>query len=426
MIFRARLLFGACCLGLLFSCAPETSPIQPFADEPVEAGPAAFQIVITGDVGGELSSVRDEGGLARNVEHARGAEVVLDVGDRFFRAYRIAKDDQPAALRAAQALGLGLKRSRAQAMVVAERDLALGLPVLRDLAKVSGVRLLSANLRFADSGSLAFDGFMVIKGPRLGVVAASAVFDIDDPQREAYTWANLETTPPGPALKTAIRAAKEQGALQVIGLLHMPLAQARAMLKSHALDLDYVVVAHDRGGAIATETLATVADRGRSQLWLQVDSGRITARTATMTVDLPQDVHTQSTVARALRRVAPTHSRNVGAKTCAKTCHPAALRHWKKTRHAKAWSGLRKERQTRNRDCTSCHATPLAKRGPKSVSCESCHGTLQAHAKEPQEVPAGAVPKEVCAQCHRAQAEQRPFVAETWWPKILGPGHGVE
>lgn len=424
MTARAR--FGACCLALLLSCAPENTPVKAPRVVPA-AAPVSYQVAITGDIGGQLRPVRGAGGLARQVEAVRAAQVVLDAGDRFFRGYRVAQSDQPRALAAAEVLALGLAQSQARAMAVGERDLALGLPALRRLGRAAGVELLSVNLRHAETGTAAFEAFVVldVQGQRLGVVAASAVFDAQDPQGEAYTWAGLRAVAPGPALQRAVANARKQGASVVLGLLHMPLPQAQGLLQAHDLDLDYVVLAHDRGPSKAGPGLATLSDRNRTQVMLQVMGDDIRASTATITQEFAEDDTVTDAVTQVLGARRRLRSTLVGPKTCAKTCHLDALRHWKKTRHARSWSGLVKERQTRNQDCVACHATSLAVSRPKSVSCESCHGDLRAHREAPADVRAGPVAKTVCGECHRAQAEQRPFVHDVWWPKVLGAGHGL-
>ncbi len=126
----------------------------------------------------------------------------------------------------------------------------------------------------------------------------------------------------------------------------------------------------------------------------------------------------------------------VGNASCAK-CHADAFAHWKKTGHAKAWETMKRTRQTSNLDCVPCHVTGFDRPGgPRrlaelatfvDVGCESCHGPGSAHAKDPQVKVAYPrdVPERVCAECHRAQEDQKPFVYEDRLPKIVGRGHGA-
>lgn len=119
-----------------------------------------------------------------------------------------------------------------------------------------------------------------------------------------------------------------------------------------------------------------------------------------------------------------------------KSCHPKAYKHWKRTKHAKAWDTMVRTRQTANLDCVPCHSTGFDRPGGPdrlqtlkrfvNVGCESCHGAGSAHAKNPKismDYPKN-VPEKVCAECHRVQADQKPFVYEKRLPKVLGKGHG--
>lgn len=119
-----------------------------------------------------------------------------------------------------------------------------------------------------------------------------------------------------------------------------------------------------------------------------------------------------------------------------KGCHAPAMKHWLTTKHAKAWETMVRTRQTGNLDCIPCHVTGFDRRGgPRglrglekfvAVGCESCHGPGSAHAKDPK-IPMDygrTVPEKVCAECHRAQEDQKPFSYEDRLPKVLGKGHG--
>lgn len=125
----------------------------------------------------------------------------------------------------------------------------------------------------------------------------------------------------------------------------------------------------------------------------------------------------------------------VGADAC-KACHAGAYAHWKKTKHAEAWATMERTRQTANLDCIPCHVTGFDRPGGPSgtaglgpfvaVGCESCHGPGSAHAANPEvtlDRPRN-VPEKICAECHRAQADQKPFDFEERLPRVLGEGHG--
>jgi 2',3'-cyclic-nucleotide 2'-phosphodiesterase (5'-nucleotidase family) len=125
----------------------------------------------------------------------------------------------------------------------------------------------------------------------------------------------------------------------------------------------------------------------------------------------------------------------VGHAGC-KSCHEAAYTQWNKTGHARAWATMERTRQTANLDCVPCHVTGFERPGGPAqivgleafvnVGCESCHGPGSAHVANPKVALdyGRQVPEKVCAECHRAQADQKPFTYEERLPQVLGPGHG--
>jgi 2',3'-cyclic-nucleotide 2'-phosphodiesterase (5'-nucleotidase family) len=118
-----------------------------------------------------------------------------------------------------------------------------------------------------------------------------------------------------------------------------------------------------------------------------------------------------------------------GSESC-KACHLPMYKQWAKSGHAKAWETMVRTRQTGNLDCVPCHVTGFDRRGgPTSimglekfvnVGCESCHGPGSAHVKNVKVAMdyGKLVPEQVCAECHRAQEDQKPFDFEARLPKV--------
>lgn len=320
-------------------------------------------------------------------------------------------------------------------MAVGERDLALGLPSLRRLAGQAGLRLVSANLHHAVSGTVAFSRFALIErgGRTLGVVAASPVFGPEDPQREAYVWAGLEARAPGPALSAAVAEARAAGASEVVALLHLPAVVAEGLLPT--LDVEAAIIAHDRGPGRAAGRLGWLPGRGRAFAEVNLRGKAAQVALRPVAAPMPEDAAIAAAIDLAQQPQAPDAPAYMGNRACAAKCHAEALRHYDKTGHAKAFERLRAERQTRNRDCLPCHTTGYARPGGprfsvairkfRNVGCESCHPPMPAHAEAPEVNRMGPVDHLVCAQCHRLQAYQRPFELGARWKAVLGPGHGL-
>ena len=508
-------------LAAMAGCTPATSE-APVTSGTALAPPAAkarFQLLAVGDVGSDTDvcgcKMKKLGGLARRSAVVRrrraafdGPTLVVDAGDLFFRRWSIPPRYEAQARRTAALHADALKAWGAVAVAVGERDLAVGIEPLRQLAARGGVELLSANLRMAKSGQPPFPTFTVVSAGevKVGLVGASPVFTENDPAIQVYEQAGLTSLPLESSVVAAAKAARAAGADWVVGLLHVGQRRALSLLRSlPEQTIDFAVVAHDR--AIDELRLVAQARRGYVQAgergkWLMaiettidpharvlVDEGqvqeaaqiaaqldveiqktsdpqkkaRLERRRARMQRQQPlgsvagHRVHAniielnelvpedpemltvyrqyQSDLARlADVGVARADLTYVGHRAC-RSCHAKAYDHWKRSGHAKAWKTMVRTRQTANLDCIGCHVTGFERPGgPRRVSdlkpfrnvgCEACHGPGSAHVEEPT-VPVDyiEVPERVCAECHRQQADQKPFVYDERLVKILGPGHG--
>jgi hypothetical protein len=124
----------------------------------------------------------------------------------------------------------------------------------------------------------------------------------------------------------------------------------------------------------------------------------------------------------------------VGSATCA-GCHPAAMEHWKTTKHARAVETLETAGKLCDLGCIGCHTTGFNAPGgfcsPQkigalaNVGCEMCHGAGSLHVQTTKVVaPFVKSPGvNVCLQCHTKEHSDL-FEFEKYKPRILGPGHG--
>ncbi len=124
----------------------------------------------------------------------------------------------------------------------------------------------------------------------------------------------------------------------------------------------------------------------------------------------------------------------VGNDACV-GCHPAAMAHWRTTKHARAVETLEIAGKLCDLGCIGCHTTGFntpggfcspQKIGPfADVGCEMCHGAGSLHAQTSKMVaPFVKSPSaNVCLQCHTKEHSDL-FDFEKYRPRILGPGHG--
>lgn len=392
---------------------------------------APVSIVVTADVSGELEAcgrrAHPLGGAARRVgaiSQMRGATLVVDGGDHFFGVAPMTPAGRAEALARAEVLADALAMTRAAAMAVGDRDLALGRDVLAKLADRAGLALVSCNLVDMQSNLPAYPPGILIDrgGTRIAVIGVAA----DAP---GYAAAGLTVTPAKPAIQTALAKSKADGAHQVVGLFHgTPDQFADVSLAGFSL----VIWSATTSSAAATTAVATGAG-SRGQGLLVDRAGRRQMSWLDRSVTANPVVQAKAAAVAIQHAVAPTERTYSGTGHC-KKCHVEAFRQWKATRHAKSWRTLVHARQTSNMDCLPCHVTGFDRPGgPQrtvgltrfiNVGCEACHGPSRAHVRTPTVAVGPVDTARVCFECHRDQADQKPFDLDARLDAIVDERHG--
>ncbi len=193
------------------------------------------------------------GGIARRatrVAEARAetdAVVVVDAGDLLFRsaaelAGKPAPDKREVARRAWLLAGV-YRRIGIDALAPGDRDLALGLPLLRRVAADARLPLVSANLYGRDGGRL-FDADRVIDtaGVRVGVFGVTGPAGAEDVN--AWRAAGIEARDPIAAARDAAESLRARGAAIVIALVHVGDAATTRRLLEAVPGIDWAVVGH--------------------------------------------------------------------------------------------------------------------------------------------------------------------------------------
>jgi 2',3'-cyclic-nucleotide 2'-phosphodiesterase (5'-nucleotidase family) len=184
--------------------------------------------------------VRPLGGLARRatiVARARAeadGALVVDAGDLL---------DGGRDARRARGFAAAVSAAGLDAFTPGERDLAMGVPFLRQLAAAHLLPILSSNLTSA-AGKRLFDGERIV---RVGDVPIG-VFGVSAPPTpaDADRWraAGIVARPPDAAAREAIVALRQAGAKVVLGLFHVgPPAEARRLVAGLA-GLDWAILGH--------------------------------------------------------------------------------------------------------------------------------------------------------------------------------------
>jgi len=221
------------------------------------------------------------GGVARRatqIDRARSeadAVLVLDAGDLFLPAREGFPDgkapDAGEVERRGRLLAGSYRRMGTTALTPGERDLAIGLPLLRRLAKAGGIPIVSANL-FGRDGKRLFDADRIVDaaGTKIGIFGVSATDD-----RAPWQAAGIDARDPIAAARDAVASLRARGAALVIALVHVgPAPDARKLLEA-VPGIDWALLGHSgmnldipelAGGARMLEAMINGKHLGRLDL----------------------------------------------------------------------------------------------------------------------------------------------------------------
>jgi 2',3'-cyclic-nucleotide 2'-phosphodiesterase (5'-nucleotidase family) len=242
------------------------------AAAPAPAPPRGRQITIvySSNLSGEYEPcgcpVHPLGGIARRatlVDRARAeadAVLVLDAGDLFLpprESFRDGKTPDAGEIeRRGRMLAAAYRRTGTTAMAPGDRDLAVGLPLLRRLAKTGGIPILSANLYGRDRKPL-FEADRIVDaaGTKIGVFGVTAPPTPDD--RAAWQAAGIDARDAVAAARDAVAALRARGAALVVALVHVgPAAEARKLLAA-VPGIDWAVLGHSGMNLDVPETVGS-------------------------------------------------------------------------------------------------------------------------------------------------------------------------
>ena len=129
------------------------------------------------------------------------------------------------------------------ALVPGERDLALGLPRLRRVAKTARLPLVAANL-YDKGGKRLFDADRIVdaKGIKVGIFGVTA----PPSPADAASWQRegIDARDPTEAARQAAASLRQRGAQLVIALLHLPTVVESRKLLVAVPGIDWAVLGH--------------------------------------------------------------------------------------------------------------------------------------------------------------------------------------
>lgn len=253
------------------------------------------------------------------------------------------------------------------------------------------------------------------------------------------------------ALSTALRLARESGALTVLTTT-LSLKRAQAELPLEWVDILFMRAAYEEYGEprkVGDTLVLEPGSRGMRLGYLQLrlnKAGRIDSwlhQAVSMPPEVADDaalkpwydqfsdaVRTSYEQKVALRKKLETGiSPFVGEETC-QSCHQTEHAVWNDSLHSNAFAKLEQVNKAFDPSCIQCHVVGFETEGgfidPDStpqlmnVQCENCHGAGRAHAESQGREPlahAGWQAQQMCQQCH-VQKHSPSFKFENYWPRI--------
>ncbi len=393
--------------------------------------------------------------------------LLLDTGGTFLKHFEDARN-APLVDLTSRAMIAGLGDIGYDALNLGSADLALPPALLRALAAGAPFPLLSANI-VDGSGKAPFKGSMVkdVGGLRVGIFGLSGNqqlgttplpgrdLKIDDPVAAARAavaelrrGSQLVIALSQLGMQEDVRLAREVAGIDIIlgGFNRLATATPRfegatMILQSGAKGmqlgrLEVQIVPGGEGGWTARAAAhggearvydwklvplnAALPDHPALSALLERHREQLRARNIVEDPATPPPAPPQS----------PARPAYVGAAACG-SCHPAQLRQWAESKHARALAALERKRQESNPECVRCHVTAYGETGGyligsktgvelANVQCEACHGFGREHRGKGK--IRSRVAETICRRCH--SAENSPTFKYEPYLKKLG-GHAA-
>jgi len=341
------------------------------------------------------------------------------------------------------------------------REVSIGYEKLKQLG-ADYANFVSANV-FGPDGELVFPPFNIAElsnGSRCGIIGV-----VDDELSSDQIGKGLSVTDPVEAIGKYLPEVKAGSDFVVLLAFTDP--EKMKAIADQFFEIDVIVGGKvrqasgehieqnksvivyntDKGKRIGRLDVVTEADGSRkfsNDIFILADSMKRDEKIVKLIDEFKQelkerDFRVHKDDEEGLSSITASRSKNanryVGPKSC-KACHEKEYEIWSGSRHAHAFDSLEKKGDHYSPRCIKCHTVGYmssdgyvnAKLTPKlkNVSCESCHGRGDYHAKfkvgEDIGVKKVFMKKVNCTECH--DEENSPsFDREKYWEKIA---HGQE
>jgi predicted CXXCH cytochrome family protein len=359
-----------------------------------------------------VRSAREEG---QNV-------LLLGLGDFAGRPDEQGRIKSDVALRSMDALDF-------DAMLIGERELALGDEFVLERMDKSGVPIVNANMTY--EGRRVGDRYRIVKrgGVRIGLVGVT----IDQLRVGQEEWSIGD---PIEAVREVMPELRRKADVVVV-MSHLGYRESLALTET-VEGIDLTLVAH--GGRrvktpmrVGEALLAEAGDKGKflGKITLAWDRGqkKIVGHQGELVMlsrDIPDDPEMAALYEEYQERVKDMVKEDIrgrsadareaasdfmGAVWC-RSCHSEIYEAWNATPHAEAFLTLKKDGEEYNPECVGCHTTGYGHGGFLTVEetaafinvqCEACHGPASRHVATKGKESLQPQNDAVCRKCHAGE-----------------------
>lgn len=331
---------------------------------------------------------------------------------------------------------------------IGEKDLALGVPYLKELQAKWNFPFVSANL-LDESGAPVFPRYVIkeVAGRTVGIfgLISDASEMVDSVER--ITKGTVRIQDPLEAA-TDVIAELSGKADYIIALAHEK-STYDWRLARRVEGINLIVGGQDlmktENPKKAGETLMVQAgEKGQYQGFLEVTPGQESEAVNSLVPyndEVQDDPEVKAMISEYNEKLVELYS---GSKepsepgaaaaqmnaTLCEPCHMEPYNQWKTTDHAKAYDTLVERSKQFDPSCLVCHTTRFEQPGGFSmkeqqhelinIQCESCHGDAKDHLAALTPVPAVKPPVSTCTKCHtedRCPGFEGEY--DTYWQKII-------
>jgi len=316
------------------------------------------------------------------------------------------------------------------AVGVGEKDLALGIPYLKEIERKWDFPFVCANLLDAN-GAPVFRKYIIkeVAGKRIGVFGI--ISDTTDmvEKIEKATAGTVRIEDPLEAANSVMEELRGKTDY-VVALAHEKTTYDYRLAR-RVDGIDLIVGGQDtmkteKPKKAGSTLMVRSGEKGQYQGLIEIPADRTQDPVNTLIPyndKIENDPLVKDMITAYNDKIVALYAGNTGSEEQAsttvalraskcETCHSDAYAQWQTTDHAKAFSTLVGKKKQFDPSCLVCHTTrfeqpngfTMKQQQPelKNVQCESCHGDATDHLAEMEPIPVPNPPVETCIKCHTA------------------------